>query len=353
MLNILYQIFIAVGITIAIVVAYLWMQARKTSRINLELIKLNEQYQFDVPQFLQHVWPLLQKSGLQGFDWELNWYGVTVQEKHGVQEGTVEKREINIAEMKLILIFFQKRRGEKRYFDSTLIETLLLLLRANMWIKAGAVDATMSQMAKLNMFIQHDMKNVAQFIQLMSDQLIEVKPEQERQLLSYLRAAAPIMRQRADYIVKTLTIGQAQDEALTQVDIYKTCKDLCVLYQLDFRLNGRALMNLPENTFSNAIENILKNYDDICQRTGGLKPVVDIHIEENIEQVMLSITSNYQQKTVNLERLFEPFWSSHADGLGIGLYQAKHMLEKCGATISAGNKLSGELQFLVLIPKQK
>jgi hypothetical protein len=166
MLNLLYQILIAIGITIAAVVGYLWWQARSASQINLALIRLNEQKHFDVPSFLQSVWPLLKESGLRGFVWKLDWYGVDLLGENGSRDGKEIIRNIAISEMTLDIHFYQNQRGEKRYFDSTLIETLMLLLRTDMWIKAGSVDATISQMAKLTLFLEHDMKNVAQVIKI-------------------------------------------------------------------------------------------------------------------------------------------------------------------------------------------
>ena len=349
MLNLLYQILIAIGITIAAVVAYLWWQARSASQLNLALIRLNKQKQFDVPSFLQSVWPLLKESGLRGFVWELNWYGVVIHGDNGNRDGKVITRNISISEMTLEIHFYQKQRGEKRYFDTTLIETLMLLLQTDMWIKAGSVDATISQMAKLTLFLEHDMKNVAQFIQLMSDQLEMVTPEKEQQLLKYLTRAAPMIRQRADHIVKTLTMSQTQEEVATLVQIDKLLHRLCHFYQLEYELHGQASMLLLENTFENALENILKNYQDIHLRDGTEKPFVQIQLETENKKTIISITSNNTSQIDHIERLFEPFWSSNADGLGIGLYQAKHMLEKCNATITASKSPTDQVLFLIEI----
>ena len=57
-----YPYLILIGLTIGGVMATLWLHARKASRINLALIRLNEQLRFDVPAFLAGCWPLLEKS---------------------------------------------------------------------------------------------------------------------------------------------------------------------------------------------------------------------------------------------------------------------------------------------------
>lgn len=350
MLNLLYQILILIGTTIIAVLTYLWWQARSASQLNLALIRLNEQKQFDVPLFLQNVWPLLKESGLRGFVWQLNWYGVVLKGEHGNRDGKEIVREIAISEMTVIVYFYQKQRGEKRYFDTTLIETVMLLLHTDMWIKAGSVDSTISQMAKLTLFLEHDMKNVAQFIQLMSDQLEMVTPDKEAQLLSYLSRAAPMIRQRADHIVKTLTMSQAQEEMATIVSVDEVLHRLCHFYQLEYNLQGQASVLLLENTFENALENILKNYQDMPSNDAGKKPFVQCIITSNEHDIQISITSNNTAPAEHLERLFEPFWTNNSDGLGIGLYQAKHMLEKCNASISAAKSATGQVLFTIQIP---
>ena len=352
MLNQLYPIFILVGLTIGAVLAYLWWQARAASDLNLALIRLNEEHQFDTPAFLKSAWPLLAKSGLRGYAWKLDWFGAAIEGREGELNGTGIFKEIEVGEMKLAIRFQQNQHSERRYFDVALIETFLLLLRTDMWIKAGAIDATMAQMSKLTLFLQHDMKNVAQFIQLMSDQLSNLPPGKELQVLQYLRSAAPLMRHRADRIVQTLTLGQAQDQQPRDLQLRDAITQMAELYQLDYTISGAAQLCVPENTLESALDNILKNYNDLYLREGDPKPVVFINIFETESEIAVTIRSDHSVPAAQMERLFEPFWSSDRAGLGIGLYQAKQMLELCRGTISATQLQDGQLQFQIIINKQ-
>jgi signal transduction histidine kinase len=372
MLNLLYQFLILVGATIAVVVAYLWWQARAASQINVALIRLNEELQFDAPALLQQAWPLLEQSGLRGLRWKIDWFGVVIEGEEGEAKtiaphlvmshrihhiqnkrrvSEIINQKITIGEMKLSLDFYQNHRGEKRYFDSALIETFLLLLRSDMSIKAVAIDTTLAQMSRLTLFLQHDMKNVAQFIQLMADQLAAVPPGKELQVLDYLRTAAPLMRHRADRIVQTLKIGQTQTEPAKLVHLNTLCEELCRLYQLNFDINGAAHVPISRNNLEAALENILKNYNDIHLREGGSKPLVKITINDGLETIEILISSEDTPAIIQIERLFEPFWSLNPEGLGIGLYQAKHLLESCNASLSASKTGSGSLQFQIKIMK--
>jgi signal transduction histidine kinase len=351
MIEQIYLAFILMGITIAAVVAALWYQARRASRINLGLIRLNEQHNFDTPVFLDHAWPLLEQAGLLGLSWRLDWFGIVKQGSHGRHVHTSSHKEIEVAEMKLTMTFYQhENRGEQRYFEETLIATFLLLLRTDMLIKANAIDATFANMSKLNLFLQHDMKNIAQFIQLMADQLSNVPPGKEAQVLAHLRRAAPLIRHRADRIVNTLTADSSPDVALREIHLHQVLTGLCALYELDMQIEGDALIHTAGTTIDTALDNILKNYHDASVREQSGTPQMLIVIENHVEHVSITIKAQNGASAPALERLFEPFWSSDAAGLGIGLYQAKQMLEVQGGSLQVKQDKNTPLRFVVTYP---
>lgn len=350
MIQQIYPLLILIGCTIAVVLAYLGLQAKSAANVGLALVRLNEQLHFDTPAFLQQAWPLLSQAGLRGIAWRLDWFGVPLSFRAGELGSHAVDKEIDVGEMKLSITFQQYRHGEKRFFDETLIETFLLLLRTDMWIKSGATDATFAQMSRLTLFLQHDMKNVAQFIQLMADQLADVPPGKEQQVLNYLRESAPLIRHRADRIVNTLTAGQAHAEPLHSIQVADLVSQICKLYQLDCTIDGDAAIRVPENTLDSALDNILKNYSDISARNGGLKPQVSVLIRQEQSVVNITIKASNVPPVTHMERLFEPFWSRDPAGLGIGLYQAKQMVESCDGNIGVSLNENKQLEFLITLP---
>ncbi len=351
MIEQLYLAFILTGITIAVVLAVLWYQARKASRLNLSLIRLNEQHNYDTPVFLSQAWAVLQQAGLNGLSWQLDWFGIIKQEMYGQESPLQTHRQIDVGEMKLTLSFYQlNKRGEQRYFEETLIATFLLLLRTDMLIKANAIDATFAHMSRLNLFLQHDMKNIAQFIQLMADQLVSVPAGKEMQVLTHLRHATPLIRHRADRIVNSLTAPQQTNEAARLIDLSALLNELCGLYELQTEITGNASIHAIGTTIDTALDNILKNYHDASVREHQPKPLMKIAIESDAQQVHIRIHADNDSRTPALERLFEPFWSSDAGGLGIGLYQAKQMLEMQGGSLQVSQDHALHLHFTINLP---
>lgn len=351
MIEQIYLSLILVGVTIGAVLVYLWQQARSSNAISLALIRLNEERNFDAPALLREAWPLLAEAGLRGMHWQLDWFGTRIENSSGHQTGPSMVREIGVAEMHLtITLYRSQRRGERRYFDETLIEIFLLLLRTDMGIKAGTTDTTLRQMGKLNLFLQHDIKNIAQFIQLLADQVADIPPGKEHVVLQHLRTAAPLVRQRADRIVRTLMLGEPHAQAPQTIQLEMSLRQLCDLYQLPADIRGAASVLAPPNALDSALDNILKNYHDRALSQAGSQLQLQIDITQGEDAVEILIQAPDTVESAPVERLFEPFWSSNPAGLGIGLYQARQLMAVCSGTVEARRTAIGELQFRVLLP---
>lgn len=333
------------GATIFVVLFYLLRQAGRASRVQLSLIRLNEEHGFDTPNFLRHAWPLLARAGMRGLAWRLDWFGVPIEESHGATDGPSICRNLEVGDMRLaIRLHARAAGGERRYFQETVIEIFVLLLRTDMWIKAGATDATFTQMAKLTLFLQHDMKNIAQFIQLMGDQLAAIPSGREQQALDYLCAAVPLIRNRADRIVATLTADRTPVHART-IGLREELGLMCRLYGLECSIVGDATLQACDQALSGALDNILKNYRD---HAPGQSLRIAIEVQGDVLEI--AIEAARQAAPVQLERLFEPFWSSDPHGLGIGLYQAKQLLSSAGGSLEAARGAAGGLQFRLRFP---
>lgn len=346
-----YLYLILVGLTIGSVMVTLWIMARRASRLNLELIRLNEQLQFDTPTFLNQAWSLLAKSSLRGMAWELDWFGVPTTGQGGLAKGRATRRRIDVGEMGLALTFYRHEgRGEQRYFEETLIETLVLLLRTDMLIKAGTTDAALSHMSKLNLFLQHDMKNIAQFIQLMGDQLGAVPAGKEQKVLEYLRVATPLIRHRADRIVRTLTVGAVIANPGPPKSLAVLVEQLCALYGLQCHVTGDCVAAVAGNVLETVLDNILKNYQDLSVRDQLPPLTMECTIGAQDDMVELTLYAPDAPRAAEPERLFEPFWSSTPEGLGIGLFQARHLIATQGGALFVSQAPEGPLRFHIRCP---
>lgn len=98
-----------------------------------------------------------------------------------------------------------------------------------------------------------------------------------------------------------------------------------------------------------ALFNIVRN---------GLEASADgeivIRAEKNKAGVLISVEdSGPGIPAADRDRIFEPFFSTKADGLGVGLFLARKIVEAHGGRISAADRKSGGSVFRIELPGEK
>lgn len=345
---------VLIGITIGAVLAYLANRSRHASRLTLELIQRNQQAKFDALQFLESTWPLLRQAGFTGLHWHADWYGGERWGGSGEESASKLERRLEATDIQVnVTLSLPMRSGEDRYFLQALAETFFLLLQCDLWVKTGAVAAATAQLSRFSLFLRHDMKNFAQYVELLDDQVHACPPAQAGALLERLQRTTPLLRERSSLLLRSLqNNGQPdhQSKAGQAIDLAGMLRQSTALHGLAVEISGSAQINFPGSALDTAIDNIFKNYADIARRPGGAIPTLRITIAaETSEQVLITIEDPTGKPVAHLERLFEPFWSDQPTGLGIGLYQAKQALALHNASLTA-RKGDGGPCFVLRLP---
>jgi signal transduction histidine kinase len=107
--------------------------------------------------------------------------------------------------------------------------------------------------------------------------------------------------------------------------------------------------------FQQAVTILIKNAIDsypATRRTNGPERLVRIGLSGNRDGVLLTVTdSGRGVKPSQRQRIFEPFYSTKKDGMGMGLYLTKRFIEDVfGGNISLA-ALDGQTIFSVHLPK--
>lgn len=345
----LYPYLILIGGSILAATAWLLHQARAQTQRSQALIQLNEQLSFDLPNFLRGCWPALQAGGFAGLRWQLDWYGASVRGASGVETDRVLYEKFRVQEIELEIQLFQGRRGwEQRYFSSVLAQNFFLLVRMDMWIKLGTVRGTFDQTAKLTVFLQHDMKNLLQLITLAADQIEYVAPGKEEKLLASLRGALPSMRDRADHMLKALVSNPVPGKRIT-VDLAEVFRSSATIHELTAQVRGSAEVTVPGESLHSIVDNLLGNYAQQARRA-GVGPELLVELQTISGQAVVEITDPAGSPCPWPERLFEPFWSEHGSGRGIGLYQSRQLAQAAGGSLHAVAPQDAPLRFILKLP---
>ncbi|MGO2420646.1 MAG: sensor histidine kinase [Vibrio casei] len=108
------------------------------------------------------------------------------------------------------------------------------------------------------------------------------------------------------------------------------------------KINTIALEQVLINTITNAIHAV----------SGQHSKIIELELLEQKGHVLIHIRDNgcgisHEQ----LDHLFEPFYTSKQNGLGLGLSISQQIMQSMKGSISAKNKEAGGAQFTLTIPK--
>ena len=347
----LYPYFILIGASIIVATTWLLSQARRRAAITNELVTLNQELGFDLPDFLRQCWRPLSKAGFKGLEWELDWFGSAVSHKEGISGEAPIERILEVEDIRLqVRLFDSKRRFEQRYFSTLVSESFFLLLYTDMWVKLGTVQGTFAQTAKMNVFLQHDMKNIVQLISLVAEQLSSTPEGKEAKLLESLRAVMPTLRERSERFLNTLS-STPPDAELKLIDLCESFHKTAKIHDLTIKIDGDAEVMANEQSLNSVFDNLFGNYVEESRRNSGLQPDIRVRIESSDDQVRIEITDINGRPCHWPERLFEPFWSEKGDGLGIGLYHARQLITGAGGNLQALTPAQDPMTFVVSLPR--
>lgn len=123
-------------------------------------------------------------------------------------------------------------------------------------------------------------------------------------------------------------------------------KDISVSFNSNEEINIEG----EKNEFIEVLLIFIRNAKDALIETHPLNPNIHIEIMVIGDNVVVSMSDNGGGiKSDNLQTIFEPYVSSKGlNGMGIGLFTAKSIVEKMGGTIKAENTNDGAKFIIVL-----
>lgn len=329
---------------------------RKQATYGQELIKLNEKLEYDLPDFLRLCWPILMEGRFVGMSWELDWFGTSVSNSEGELRGQVIERRFEVQEIFANVRLYHEERGwDQKHFTETLAENFFLLVRMNIWIKLGSTRRAFDQAAKVNVFLQHDVKNMIQLLGLMAGYCESAEPGNESETLQNLQQSIPAVKQRANHMLSELTDNLAkaekQESLIPRLPLDEVIRETALIYNLPIKVKGQAIVGISKEQLQSIIDNLIGNYSYQASKQNGKNTKLEVSLKTSNNNITMELTDKNGQPCLWPERLFEPFWSELGMGRGIGLYQAKHSAEDAGGQLKITSKTDEPLKFQLQLPK--
>jgi signal transduction histidine kinase len=333
----IYPFFLFAGLVIIGVLIYIRYLTRKAIRSILELFDLNTQLDYDLHRFLPEVLQVLKKINIDDLYYDVLYLDTALVNEKTVSGNALEKDIERVDYRIKIGIVPRHSRGEQYYLNMIVLEILFFLVEMDALLRIKVIHETFYKFSKLQTFILHDAKNLAQFIEFLSYNVrhLETSERQER-FISYLKETLPAQSRRGAAIISFLQMEKGADVETTDkstIDIRVLLENLTKHYRLNCTIKGEGSIVAEEYKVISILDNVLRNIYDKSLSEPDLTCHLDIAAAgDNLRIVIADTGSPVKDNT----RLFEPFYSTKREGLGIGLFQAKNI----------ANAMNGDIRFL-------
>ena len=189
--------------------------------------------------------------------------------------------------------------------------------------------------------------------------LAQAEPQDAKAIAGVLEANVRHARRAGDILAKLRAWVSAKPGENRTVDLNRVAADVAALTRADFERRGvETVLDLASSApavladpieLEQIVYNLATNAADACGQSG--KGTVRIRTFSGAAKVGLEVHDDGPGLSADvLPRVFEPFFTSKADGMGLGLALCQRLVEKIGGQITAANHPDGGAVLVVLLP---
>lgn len=333
MIDAIYPYFIVSGIVILVATFYILWRSQKQRALGLELRRTNSACNFDLLDFIQESWPTLTAGGFNGLDAHIVWFGTPIRISLGNTGANETQLACKAPEIDLAITLYSSwSKWEHQLIGELLSDIYFTLLHMNIWIKTGQVRSAFEQQARKSVFLQHDLRNLLQIIDLSLHGISNKNQISQGQLSNLLHFSLPAIEDRVKRIEQCIR-NDNEGSFNCRTDVDTILQHGLQLLGLQPNLHGSAGMtSIPEANLKVILDSLL---GAIVLASGVRNSMrnLDIRIIKPTEAgvIKLSIyTRIIMRDRLDRARLFEPFWNSKTGDQSIGLYNARRLAQLWG-----------------------
>jgi hypothetical protein len=353
MIESFYQALILTGIVIIAVLYYLKFFATNFFHILTEIIKMNEMNEYDPVTFVKKLEPYFSKLRIRDYGYYISFldteYCKEVKSKKPSLKKFIYTKDFTV----YIEIVPGVIKWEKRYISRLLLETIFILVKSDVAQHLKSVSKAFDETNRINTFINHDMKNFVQFINILEHNLNNADSDKEKILIAdYLKTSIPSLKVRSDRIMAALQQnGDYHTPNMEITNPYKLAEEISSIFDLNIKMENDNHCNLfmDSNGMAIIFENIIKNFYDKSIKEDGI--TLSMKVKDSFDATEIIFTDN-GSPIADTEKIFEPFYTEKSKGLGIGLFHARNIAKKIDGTIKAENTQDGA-SIIVSIKKKE
>ncbi|MEA1988600.1 MAG: ATP-binding protein [Pseudomonadota bacterium] len=345
---------VTVGLFLFGLVFYIRAKSIRLGHAISRLYTINQDVEQDALNFFYQAWPVLESVGGVQIQANIEWFGerrrVTLGAKRQMSGRRVHFKVFRDDMSFEMLLFLTRKAAGPESLSSLVVKTFINILEQDLVVKEAEILISQKRLERYQMYVQHEIKNIAQFIQLLSDQVKQVPNDVGKiRLVDRLHDSLPVMAKRARKTIQHMQDPITEMYESSYLDIRSIIQEVVTMYGLNSKIKGSASVNLSRPLLLEVFKNVLGNFSD---HPSSKEPIqIVINSGSNGEMVQIEVIGQLYglQHEMVSERLFEPFWTTSESGMGLGLFLARELLKQFDGQISFEQSIK-EFKFLVTLP---
>ncbi len=353
-------VFIVAGLVLLATSLYLTHQARAWRQTIHRLLRLAGK-PLEPLELPAAAWPDLSSSGWCCLQWQGSWFGQPISGLLGTLPAKTGRRSSPLnfdlrsgEDVQLQLVFTHcAASGGERLFAEHLARIFILMLESRLLIRTEALSAAMAERAHLSLYLQHDMRNLAQWVDWVGADFSSCTTSEA--LLSAaerLRANAPLAQERARRLFNALGQRPANEHP-EWIDLRPALIQAARMCGLEPQIEGEARAWVARGLLARALDNLFGNLAVVWRENLTAQPELVLRTTSDPGFAACALSFHCPWPTglppLPAEKLFEPFASGRPGGLGLGLYQARKSLREAHGDLLARPTESG-IDFTLRLP---
>lgn len=214
-----------------------------------------------------------------------------------------------------------------------------------------ALNREMAAVGKVSAFVMHDLKNLVSNLTLMVDNAHDLIQDRrfQQDMLKTLTNSVNRMNELIGRLKNVVTSKALQRETLDLKELINESIDGLDRHRIN--VSGRDVdVHLDRAEFGKVITNLVLNGIEASNDHSAVE--LEIESEDEIVLICRDKGSGIPVEYID-NHLFRPFETTKEKGLGVGLYQARQIVESHGGRIEVTSHLGEGTEFRVYIPKRE
>ncbi len=351
MLELSYPFLIIIGITALGVALYFNLLLKRILKIFAVLLKMQINNHLNPKEYIYSLGLQLQNIGVAAIVYKLSYSHSTIIHESTLLKGNflVEKTIQDNLIHGYIGIHVKSNRGEQKILNSLILYIINLQILNHIHSKIHTTNESFKKISQLQTYMVHDLKNILQFFQAMQYNVENIHTDEEKsRFIHHLQNNTEPINRKVKTILALLKVpsNATKGNNFENISIASIFEEYKNYYKLACGIVGDALIFTDKEYIQTIADNILGNIHD--KRFEENISTCQVLISQNNTNISLCISDTGAAFENPLE-VCEPFYTTKAQGIGIGMYQVASVVELLEGTILCEN-INGHPQTTITFP---